>query len=511
MESIENLQRSNHELAEKVSDLQTQLAQAKTEIEWFKTQFKLNRQRLYGRASERSDTLQLPLPFFSELTPAEETSQDTETIHYTRRKKRQTFGRQIDTSNLPRDVCQHDLAETDKTCCDCGRDLHCIGEDRSEQLDYIPAQIKVIEHVTPKYACRACHTVRQAKKPEAPITKCLAGARLLTAVIINKYEHHLPLYRQAKMFKQQGVSIADNTLTHWVMQVGQRLLPLGIALWDQLLKSHSLQVDETTLNIVKKKSKGYLWAYHGCDPGRQFIVFELRLTRKADIVKERLKKFKGLIQTDGYSGYQSFQHTEGVVHFACWDHARRKFVEVVKVTQQTPDSLAHRYLRLIQQLYRIEAKARAFKLTHDHRKQLRYRHAKPILHELEQLLTSYQPAVPPKSALGKAIQYSLKLWPSLTRYVEYGEAEISNIQIENQIRPIALGRRNWLFVNNKASGQISALLYSLIQTCKLNQIDPSAYLNYVLTQVHAMRRGEVDPTHLLPQFIDKSLLTDKNA
>lgn len=492
-------------LAEKNSKIIEQdekILSLEKEIHWLKEQFKLAQQRKFGRSSETSQTLQTEIIFNEEGDITEiEKEADVEHISYTRKKK--SCGRKLDTSKLPRERVVHDLSEEEKIC-SCGFQLEKIGEDISEQIERIPEQVKIIEHVRPKYVCRPCETIKVAPKPESPLPKCMATAGFITDVIIKKYDHHLPLYRQSKILLQQGLEIPDNTLGNWVMGAAEVLEPLGEALQQQFLKISILQADETPVKVLKPDKEGYLWVYHSCQPSNRFIYFEFSLTRGGENVNRRLKDYKGLLQTDGYSGYNKQRKRAEIENFGCWDHARRKFVEVVKINGNNKAGKAGDMLELINRLYDIEREIKNGSFIE--RKRIRQEKAKPILELIYSRLLKIN--APSQSALGKAVQYVLNQEPYLKKYVDYGEIEISNCWIENQIRPFALGKKNWLFVGNEVSANKSALLYSLIQTCKLNEINPRSYLIYVLNQVHKMRRKEIDPETLLPQFIDKTRLVD---
>lgn len=486
------------------------ISELEKELHWFKEQFKLAQARKFGRSSESAQNLQIQLEIVFNEEPASEISsgatdenskEETQTVTYTRRKKK-SRGRLLDTSKLARETKLHDLSDEEKTCA-CGCQLEKIGEDISEQIDYVPEQLKVIEHVRPKYTCRQCETIKSKEKTEGPLPKCMATAGLITEVIIKKYDHHLPLYRQSKIFAGQGLEIPDNTLGNWVMGAAEALSPLKEAAWGQLQTVKTLQADETPVTVLKPHKQGYMWAYHSCDKNQRFILFEFTLTRAGEHPQKRLVGYQGNLQTDGYSGYNTLRNRPDIVPFGCWDHGRRKFVDVVKINGNNKAGKAGEMLALIAKLYEVEAEAKG--LSHEERKALRQKKSKPVLDLIYARLQKIN--APPKSALGTAVQYCLNQWEQLCRYVDYGEVEISNCWTENLIRPFALGRRNWLFVGNEASANKSAFLYSLIQSCKLNNIDPRRYLIYVLNKVHAMRRKEIDPVTLLPQFIDKNLLT----
>lgn len=493
-------------LAEKdlvIAERDSQITKLEDQIRWFKEQIKLGQQRQFGRSTEQSTTLVQAEIIFNDEAASEEETTETEVVEkitYTRRKKK-SCGRQLDMTLLPRERRVYDLTAEEKRCA-CGCMMEKIGEETSEQIDHIPEQLKVIEHVRCTYACRPCEVIKAAAKPESPIPKSMATANLITDVIIKKYEHHLPLYRQSQILTQQGFAIADNTLGNWVMQGAEALFLLGEAAWEQLNHIHRLQCDETPVKVLKPDKEGYMWVYHSTEPHNRFILFEFTLTRAGEHPKQHLKNYHGFLQTDGYSGYNTQREQVGIINVGCWDHARRKFVDVIKINGNNKSGKAGDILHLIGKLYEVEEGIRG--QSAEERRARRQEKAKPILELLHAKLSKLQ--APPQSALGKAVYYALNQWEYLSRYVEYGEVEISNCWTENQIRSFALGRKNWLFVGNETSANKSALLYSLIQTCKLNNINPRRYLIYVLNQTHRMRRKEIDPVTLLPQFIDKQLL-----
>jgi transposase len=521
----EKTNKLNCELTEaqkETNSLNQELKIAQEKITWFEEQFKINRQRQFGRSSERSNEDNQGYPkqqllFDAAVADDIETKAETENITYTRRKPKQKkgCGRKLDTSKLPRERIVHDISEVDKKC-SCGNELVKIGENISEQLEFIPATLKVIEHVTPKYACgnKECGIVKQGKKAESMISvipKSMAGNSLITEAVIKKYQHHQPLYRQSKIFNQEGLDIPDNTLGNWVMKAGRMLEPLGDTLWQQIEKTKVLQTDETPVLVLSNNKKGYMWVYHGCDPGNLFVIFEYANSRGGKVVNARLDNYRGILQTDGYSGYNVMRGKEGVVNIGCWAHARRKFKEITKISKTK--GKAHEGLEYIDNLYHIETEVKkAYSDKYDDlyfktRHELRQKKARIILDDFKGWLDKTIAGVPPKSALGAAILYTLNQWPYLYEYINHGEVEIDNNWVENEIRPFALGRKNWLFIGNEGSAAISARYYSLIQTCILNNINPRKYLNYVFGQAHKMRREEIDPKKLLPQFIDRNLLT----
>ena len=267
-------------------------------------------------------------------------------------------------------------------------------------------------------------------------------------------------------------------------------------------RTNNLQADETPVKVLKDNVRGYMWGYHSLEPNNRFILFEYNESRSGKVASDLLQNYQGILQTDGYGGYNKLRSREDIIGLGCWAHCRRHFADVVKISSKA--GKAHEIIKWIAKLYQIESVARDQNMDFVHRKKLRQTEAPPILEKIYRLLTNTSPAA--KSALGKAINYALNQWEHLNKYINYGEAEIDNNLIENQIRPFAIGRKNWMFLGNERAAKTAAFFYSLIQSCKLNDINPKKYLIYVLYQTRKMQRNEVDPKTLLPQFIDKTLL-----
>ena len=493
------------QLTDTQNDLQTaqqRLKETQAKVQWYEEQIRLAKQHRFGRKSEAHICQEELFDGF----PIEELPEsETEEITYTRRKKnKKTNGRNIDLSKLPHEQRIHDLSEEDQCCDCCGKKMELAGEDITKQVEYEPAKLRVIEHVQKKYACKSCKKLKEAKRPESPLPKSIATASLLAEIIIKKYEHHQPLYRPSKIFNHEGIDLPDNTLGHWMMQCGDILKPLKVALWESIENTHVLQADETTVKVLTEKKKGWMWAYHGCDPGNRFIIFEYKNSRAGEAVNKRLGDYEGILQIDGYSGYNALRRKTEVITVGCWAHCRRKFAAIVKISKK-PGS-ANKVVKLINKLYKIERDAKAQKLDFVRRRKLRQEKGTSILKELFDLLIALRPKTLPESVLGKAVTYALNQWSYLERYLEHGEVEIDNNWVENQIRPFALGRKNWMFTGNERGANVAALFYSLIQSCILNKINARKYMIYVLNQTHRMRRKEVDPKSLLPQFVDRNLL-----
>ncbi len=470
----------------------------KKENDFLREQLKLNRTKQYAPSTEQTEAIQFDLIGYDDVENQEDiTPEETVTIE---RKKKST-GRKIDTSSLPREIVIHDLADDQRCCKTCDSELHKVGEDVSEKLVYVPAVLKVVEHHRAKYGCRTCDTVKSAPKPQDLVPKSMADNSLIINVILAKYQRHMPLYRQSQYFKSMGLDIPDNTLGNWVLSAFDALAPISKCLWEQLDGLRVLQVDETPVKMLSTDKKGYMWVYHSCDPDNRFVLYDYNESRGAQVVDARLQQFSGILQNDGYSGYNSQRNRDGVVNVGCMAHCRRKFVDVIKVSGNKAGS-AQVAMSYITKLYNIEREAK--EISHEERRVLRQQKAKPILEQFHNWLTKTHPKTPPKSKLGVAISYALNQWPYLSEYAHHGEVEIDNNWVENKIRPFALGRKNWLFVGNQRGADAAAFFYSLIETCKLNDIEPRAYLAKLFERACEVRRNEVTVESLLPQNLKEN-------
>lgn len=458
---------------------------------YLKEQLLLMKQRQFGKKSEVGE-------------PVVNSEQLQVISSYVRHKGKKARGRMIDTSGLPRHKIYHFL-NAEEQHCHCGALLERMGEETSEQLEVVPLRIYVVEHIREKYTCRQCHTIQMAPKPMAPIPKALAGGSLLTEVIINKYQYHLPLYRQSKILESYNALIPDNTLGNWVMQSGSGMVPIYEAFWEAVLEARYLQVDETPIKVLKPEKTAYLWAYYAPHVGKGLVVFEFNLTRNGSVAEERLKSFKGLLQTDGYAGYQNLRARKDVTGFGCMTHGRRKFSEVLKITKN-PDGIAAELITRLKPVYALEARMRDLEVSFHTRKRLRQKYAWPLLKALHAWLRQNLNQVPPKSALGMAMNYMLNQWYYLIAYLRHGCVEIDTNLVENLIRPTALGKKNWLFMGHEESGKIHALWFSLIISAIINGLNPQVYIHFLLTKIHDIRIKSVDPKTLLPHTIDRVVL-----
>ena len=395
---------------------------------------------------------------------------------------------------FPRREIRH---EPEQTQCACGCSLERIGEDVSEKLDYTPGVFEVERHIRGKWVCRRCETLIQA--PVAPhiIDKGIPTAGLLAQVLIAKYLDHAPLYRQEQIFERAGLALPRSTLAQWVGACGVKLQPLVLALKAQLLACTILHADETPVPMLKpglgRTHRAYLWSYSSSEyEDLQAVIYDFADSRSGLHAREFLGDWSGKLVCDDYSGYKAL-FERGIIEIGCAAHARRKFHDLF--INQSSD-LAEESLHYFGALYEVEREARERKLDAESRRQLRQQRSKPIAEALRQWLTRQRGQVPDGSATAKAIDYSLGRWAALMRYLEDGDLPIDNNHIENRIRPVALGRSNWLFAGSLRAGQRAANIMSLIQSAKLNGHDPYCYLKDVLARLPTQPASRID--ELLP-------------
>ncbi|MEH6707080.1 MAG: IS66 family transposase [Alloalcanivorax venustensis] len=418
----------------------------------------------------------------SELLPAE-----APTTAPTQKAKRAPLPPQ-----LPRTLIHH---EPENTQCRCGCQLKRTGEDISEKLDYVPGEFTVERHIRGKWACDQCETLIQAPVPAQVIDKGIPTAGLLAQVVVAKYADHLPLYRQERIFGRAGLTIPRSTLAEWVGTCGVRLQPLVDALRGILLKQGVLHADETPVAMLapgkKKTHRAYVWAYCSTPfADLKATVYDFAPSRAGEHARAFLGEWQGKLVCDDYAGYKA-GFGSGITEIGCLTHARRKFHDLHVANKS---ELAARALEYIGALYGIEREAKD--LSDQDRQRLRHEKARPIADALHQWMIAQRQKVPDGSGTAKALDYSLKRWAALTRYLDDGAVPIDNNRVENQIRPWALGRNNWLFAGSLRSGQRAAAVMSLIQSAKLNGHDPYAYLKDVLARLPTQKNNAID--ELLP-------------
>jgi transposase len=407
-------------------------------------------------------------------------------------------------------------------CKHCGAQsgqLTQLGEDESELLEYVPGRFKVIVAVRPKYLCGECNTISQAHAPSRPLAKRYAGPSLLAHVLTSKYGDHLPLYRQSEIYAREGVELSRSTLADWVGGCSQLLAPLVDALQRYVLGGEKLHADDTPVPVLQPgrgtTKTGRLWTYVRDDrnapnapineetPEPAAVWFAYSPDRKGCHPQHHLRAFKGILQADGYAGYERLYASGEITEAACWAHARRKFFDIhalaEKSHQQTP--IATAVVERIGVLYAIEAHLRG--KPPDERRRIRQLQTKPKLEELRQFFETTLAQISRKSDLAEAIRYALTRWTALSRFIDDGRIEIDNNAAERALRCVALGRKNFLFAGSDKGGERAAAIYSLIGTAKLNGLDPEAYLRYVLAHINEHPIKQI--AELLPWRVAKKL------
>jgi len=407
------------------------------------------------------------------------------------RAKRQAI-RQALPAGLPRVERHHEIQATH---CECGQALKRIGEEVSEQLDCVPAQFFVLRHIRGKYACACCQTVQAAPMPAQVIDKGIPAPGLLAQVVVAKHDDHLPLYRQTEIYARSGVHIPRSSMAQWIGMCGVRLAPLADALKDFILGHGVVHADETPVKLLAsgkgKTSRAYVWVYRTTNfVAQRAVYYDFSASRGGENARRVLQGFGGTLVTDDFSGYHALQ-AQGVTAALCMAHARRKLFEA---HQFNGSEIAGQAVALIARLYEIEREAR--ELEPEARRLWRQQHAKPVAETLHSWLSEQRQRLVKADVTAKAIDYSLSNWRELMRYLDDGRVPIDNNAAENAVRPLAVGRKNWLFVGSQQAGERAAVVLSLIESAKLNGHDPWVYLKDVFERLPTLKQRDL--AQLLP-------------
>lgn len=463
------------------------IAQKEEQVAYLKAQVEQYKRMLFGQKRERfdADNNQLSLPF--EITQEQEKQQEehlTEQITYVRKKQTSAHqGRVALPDHLPVEEIEihpeGDLSE-----------MVCIGKEITEELECIPTKFYIKRYIRYKYARKDKEGVVIGSLPERVIDKGIPGPGLLATILVDKYMDHLPLYRQRQRFLREKIPIAPSTLEGWARQAIERLAILYDHLLEDTKAKGYLQADETPIKVLESEKKGachqgYYWVYH--NPIDKTVLFDYQPTRGADGSQRILKDFKGYLQTDGYGVYNRIGKQLGVVHLSCWAHARREFDRALGNDRYR----AQIALSSIQKIYEVEAQAREQQLTALQRKELRLTQSLPLLNNLGKWITEEVKQVLPKSQIGKALKYTIARWDSLNAYLYDGALEIDNNLVENAIRPVALGRKNYLFAGSHEAAQRAAVIYSFFAICKKHQINPYQWLKHTLENIMSINHKNV--------------------
>ena len=485
--------------------------------------------KLFGRKTEKNlkvmeDNGQQTLLFneAEEYNPPKEEIEDViEEEIMVPAHSRKKPGRRPLPEDLPRVDVIHDISEEEKVCaCGCMKDK--MGEEISEQLEYKPAEMRVIRNIRPKYACKNCEGVEAdepavsiASLPPMIIPKSIATPGLLAHIMTSKFADAIPFYRQENQFERLGVDIPRSSMCGWAIKVAERCEPLMEIFNRDIRSGPVISIDETTVQVMKEEgrsntTKSYMWVFRGGDPSRPLLAYQYHPTRSGKEIVEYLKKYKGYVQTDGYGGYDFLDDNPDITHIGCWAHARRNFVDVIKASGKRESvksrtGVAEEAIGYIQRLYAIEKDARERELSFDKIYELRQQKSKPILVEFKPWLVGKLTKTNPKGLLGKAISYALNQWDRLIKYIDDGRLKIDNNLTENAIRPFVVGRKNWLFSGTPKGANASAMLYSLIESAKANGLETYRYLRYLFEKI-PFATSEDNYKSLLPNHIDKWLL-----
>jgi transposase len=490
---VDALHRLVHDLAAQIAADRSELTQAQAEIEQLRLIIRKLQRSQFGRRSERIDDGQLALG----LEDLDADIARAQARHPPVSPNNNDDAKPSSRPALPNHLLREDVAIDieERVCPCCGSALHTIGETVSEMLDFVPARLRVLRIRRPKYGCRACGTIHQAPAPDRPIAKGMASPGLLAHVLVSKYCDHTPLYRQAQIFARHGVEIDRSTLANWVGGACWWLEPMQRRLAAHVFASGKIFADDTPIPVLDpgrgRTKTGRLWVYARDDrpwsgPDPPAAVYFYSADRKAERPASHLEGFRGVLQVDGYAGFERLTAGGDIVLAACWAHTRRKFYDL---HEATGSPIAAEALRRIGELYAIEKIIRG--RTADQRQTVRNAKSRPLIEAMKPWLEMELGRIPGRGGLAEAIRYALSRWPALCRFLDDGRIELDNNPVERAIRPIALGRKNHLFAGSDGGGARWATVCSLIATAKLNDVEPFAYLRDILermTDGHPMSR-----------------------
>ncbi|SHK64017.1 IS66 family transposase [Paramaledivibacter caminithermalis] len=472
--------------------LEQQVEELSAKVKYYEELFRINQSKRFGSSSEKTTDEQLS--FFNE---AEKNSRDNlaqpdlEEVTYKRRKSRGLNKKSME--DLPVEVIEYDLSEEDKECPECSGNLHKMSEEIRRELVIIPAQVKVIKHVRSVYACRNCEReniktpIITAPMPKPVLPGSFVSPSLMAFIMNRKYAEAIPLYRQEQQFINFGINLSRQNLANWIINGANKWLKiLYDRMHEYLIKESFLHADETTLQVLDEdgkdaNSKSYMWLYATGRFGPQIVLYDYQKSRAKKHPKAFLSGFKGYLQTDGYPGYND---VENVTLIGCFAHARRGFTDALKAIKDKTSissSVAKEGLKFCNDLFAIEKTLSG--LTPKERYKRRLKESKPILEAFLSWLKEKKELVLPKSALGKAINYSLNQWSKLEAFLLDGQIEISNNRAERAIKPFVIGRKNFLFCKSPKGATASSIIYSVVETAKANNLSPFHYLNYLFEQL----------------------------
>ncbi|QNL49815.1 IS66 family transposase [Olivibacter sp. SDN3] len=496
--ALENL--SKEELLKLVSKQHEALGAKDEKIGYLESQLAMYKRMQFGQKRERfeGDPNQTTLPLQAEPTAVEQQQEETkQKIEYTRKRPNHR-GRAKLPEHLP--VVEIEIHPQGDLA-----DMVCIGKEITEELECEPAKFYINRYIRYKYTPKNGDGVRIGGLPERVIDKGIPGAGLLAMILTGKYMDHLPLYRQKQIFARENIRIASSTIEGWTKEALIKLEPLYEQLvFDTKAKGY-LQVDETIIKVLDSDKKGathqgYYWVYHS--PLDKTVLFDYNPSRGGHVPKSMLDNFKGYLQTDGYAAYDKYGTKKEITHLACWAHARREFEKAL----QNDRPRTEKALLMIQKLYGIERRAKEEQLSADKVKELRLEEALPVINEMGKWIFQEIKNTLPKSQIGKAMAYAHARWDALSAYLNDGNLQIDNNLIENAIRPVALGRKNYLFAGSHEAAQRSAMIYSFFAICKKHDVNPFLWLKYTLENIMSINHKKLKDLYPqnYKQIIEKS-------
>jgi transposase len=500
---LESHVKTNIHLESKNNKLESQNNKLEQENSYLKFQLEQFKRAMFGSKSERfisdANQDQLSLPFeVDEQEVLEEVQKVVEQISYEREKKRRENhpGRLALPSHLP--VVEVVLEPEEDV-----EGMKFIGTEITDELEYTPGKCFIKRYIRNKYISAENELGNQEVKIATldfrPIDKCIAGPNLLSQIVVDKYVDHLPIYRQLQRFARDGIEIKTSTIESWQKLIAKKLEPLYESHLQYTLRSGYIQVDESPIKVQDREKKGathqgYMWVYHS--PMLKSVLFDYQKGRGCEGIVHLLAGFKGYLQSDGYSVYDQFMLKKEITHLGCWAHARRYFEKALEYNKLD----ASHVLILIQKLYQIEREIKEKELSLDEIKMKRINESLPVLNQIGSFIAVKSKLELPKSPLGKAYAYCLNRWDSMLNYLKDGNLQIDNNLIENAIRPLALGRKNYLFAGSHDAAKNIAMYYSFFATCKKNNINPQKWLVYVLENINQTELKDIHT--LLPQNIN---------
>lgn len=487
------------ELARRNAELEKQNEVLLAKLNWWEAQFRLSQQKRFGASSEKTNTDQLALTLFNEVEITSDTSVEEptlETVTYKRKKRSGQIEAMLE--KLPVETIHYRLSEEEQVCLCCGEKTHEMSTQIRRELKIIPAQVEVVEHVQHIYSCRSCEKegtetpIVTAKMPTPMYPGSLASPSAMAYLMSQKYSEGLPLYRQEKQLERMGVSLSRQTMANWMIYGANTWLThLYAYMHKKLLQEDIAHADESTLQVLKElgraaTSKSFMWLYRTGRDVPPIVLYDYQTTRSGKHPKAFLQGFSGYLHVDGYAGYGDLPKVELV---GCWAHARRKFDEALKSLpaklQNTEQPCAAKIgLQFCNRLFAIDKKINKMdECTPKLRYQERLKQSKPVLDDFLVWLKTEKARVAPKTKLGEAITYCLNQWQKLVVFLKDGRLELDNNRAERSIKPFVIGRKAWLFSTSPKGAKASAIIYSIVETAKENQLDPLRYLTHVLEQI----------------------------